>query len=420
MGQGSDASVGLSSPALLRRTNMTAVLQHAWDVQTFTATTAMRTTGLTRSTVLGRADDLVEIGWLRELDDSGAGGGRPQGRPARRYAFEAQAGYVVGVDAGQHRLTACVADLRGRMLARAVRTPERAGDDPSARVALVREAVAEAMASVGAGHQQVLVTVVGVPAPADQHGRSPEGIGGYWARMNPGFADVPETGHTVVVDNDANLAAIAEARVGAGAGVSSFVALLSGERFGAGLVVDDTLLRGRHGGAGELHVLDLVDGVGAADGIGAVARRWACEAIRAGAVPEGSLLLRRAPAPPELADVVDAARHGDATASGIVERLAERLARVSAVLAGLLDVERIIVCGGMVSAAEPIIASAAQKLPRHSRLPVAQLLASSLGSDGVAIGAVHHAVSLVRASPLTYDLLARPARTATAADRARH
>lgn len=413
-GQALDAGVGLSSAALVRRTNMTAVLQYAWDVETFTATDAMGTTGLTRSTVLGRADDLVEIGWLRELDDSGAGDGRPQGRPARRYAFDAQAGYVVGVDAGQHRLTACVADLRGRMLARAVRAPERAGEDPSVRVALLREAVAEAIASVGAEKQQVLVTVVGVPAPADQHGRSPAGVADYWARMNPGFADVLETGHTIVVDNDANLAAIAEARVGAGVGVSSFVALLSGERLGAGLIVDGTLLRGRHGGAGEMHTMDLVDGVGSADGMGALARLWACEAIRGGEVPEGSLLLRRAPAPPELVDVVDAARRGEATASAIVERLAERLARVAAMLAGLLDVERIIVCGGMASAAKPIISSAAQKLLPRSRLPVAQLLASSLGSDSVTIGAVHLGVSLVRASPLTYDLLATPRGTAIA------
>jgi predicted NBD/HSP70 family sugar kinase len=404
MGQESEATVGLSSSNLLRRTNMRAVLEYAWDVETLTATAAMEATGLTRSTVLGRADDLVEIGWLRELDDAPTAGQRVKGRPARRYAFDPQAGYVMGIDAGQHRLSVRVADLRGQMLACAVRRPHRAGDEPSTRVALVREAVVEAMASVGAAQERVLVTVVGVPAPVDQQGQSPGGIDHYWRRMNCGFADVLQIGQTVEIDNDANLAAVAEASAGGGVGLSSFVALLSGERFGAGLIVNDTLLRGVHGAAGEMQVLDLVDGLGSADGLGALARQWAWEAIQGGAVPEGSPMLRRAPARPELADVVDAERRGEAEACAIVERLAERLARVSTLLAGLLNVERIIVCGGVASDACPVIASATQKLLPHSPLPVAQLVASSLGSDSVTVGAVHRALALVRANPLAYEL----------------
>ncbi|MFS2032344.1 ROK family protein, partial [Curtobacterium sp. CT11-45] len=91
-------------------------------------------------------------------------------------------------------------------------------------------------------------------------GASP-GDGGFWDRMNPGFADaVP--GHRVVVENDANLAALAERP---SSGDASFAALLSGERFGSGLVVDGVLLRGAHGGAGEMRVLDLVEGVGSSD-----------------------------------------------------------------------------------------------------------------------------------------------------------
>lgn len=202
---------------------MRAVLEYAGDVETFTASAAMQATTLTRSTVLARADDLVGVGWLRELDDSAAAGGRAEGRSARRYAFAPEAGYVVGVDAGQHRLSVRVADLRGRVVARAVRTPEQDQEDPSTRIALLREAVAEAMAAVGAAQGRVLVTVVGVPAPVDQQGRSPGGSDHYWTRMNPGLVDVFQTGHTVVVDNDANLAAVAEASAGAGAGVSWFV-----------------------------------------------------------------------------------------------------------------------------------------------------------------------------------------------------
>jgi len=403
-GQAPDAGTVFSSPHLLRRANLVAVLQYAWDVEAFTASDVMAATGLTRSTALGLADDLVDLGWIRELDDSRAAGERVKGRPARRYAFDPQAGYVVGIDAGLHRVTACVADLRGHILVRSERTLEPADEDPSLRIDRVRGAVAEAMDQVGAEASQVLVTVVGVPAPSDEHGRSPAGSGGYWGRMNPGFVDVLAIDHSVVVvDNDANLAAIAEGSIGAGVGVSSFVALLSGERFGAGLVIDGSLLRGQHGGAGEMHLLDLVDGVGSADGLGALARAWARGAVEAGEVPQGSALLRRAPDAPELVDVLEAARRGEPAAVVIVERLAGRLARVGAVLAGLLDVQRIILCGAMASAASSLITRATELLPPDAHLPVPQLIASTLGADGVTVGAIHKGLSIVRTSPFRFE-----------------
>lgn len=400
----STVGTGSAPPQSLRRTNMTAVLQYAWDVEELTASDAMAATGLTRSTALARADDLVELGWIRELGDARAPGGRVKGRPARRYAFDPRAGVVVGVDAGQHTLTACVADLRGTVLARAERAPGASGEDPATRVALVREAVAEARGAAGVPESEVLVTVVGVPAPADEHGRSPVGQDGYWGRMNSGFVDALGTTGAVVVDNDANLAATAEASIGAGVGIASFVALLSGERFGAGLIVDGALLRGRHGGAGEMHLLDFVDGVGSAYGLGATAREWGSEAVAAGAVPAGSAMRRRHPDPPELVDVVQAAHDGEAAAEDVVERLAERLARVTAVVAGLLDVELVVVGGALAGAATPVIERAAALVRPYAHLPVPRLVASALGADSVALGAVHRAVALVRGSPLDLEL----------------
>lgn len=383
---------------------MTAVLQYAWDVETFTAIDAITATGLTRSTVLARSGELVELGWLREVEQRRPADEPAKGRPAKRYAFDPRAGYVLGIDAGQHRVTACVADLRGDILARAGRTHGPADDDPAARVARTRAAATEALEGVGAEESAVLITVVGIPAPVDEHGRSPAGQDGYWPRMNADLAVTLGMGRTVVVDNDANLAAIAEGSVGAGVGASSFVALLSGERFGAGLIVDGSLLRGRHGGAGELHLLHLVDGVGSADGLGLVAREWAREAVAGGSIPTGSAMLHRADHAPELVDVVKAAGEDEQAAAEIVERLAERLARVAAILAGLLDVERIIVGGGLASAAGPIIESAAARLAAHTHLPVPTLVASSLGADSVTIGAVRHAIAVVRGNPLEFDL----------------
>lgn len=393
------ANLPSGSPQLLRRANLAAVLDFAWDAASFTATDAIEATGLTRTTVLGLCDELVALGWIGELAPARPSGDRGKGRPARRYAFDRRAGHVVGIDAGQHRATAAVADLAGTVLGRASRTLPPGGEDAVARVRTLHEVRDEALLDAGAHPATLLTTVVGVPAPTDEHGRPPADREGFWGRMNPGIAEgLGRPGHPVVVDNDANLAAIAEGSVGAGLGARSFVTLLSGERFGAGLVVDGALLRGHHGGAGEMHVLDLVDGVGSAAGLAAVARSWV------GEEPGLAGLRRRLPDPVGLADVVAAARTGDPDALAVVDRLGDRLARVCAVLGGLLDVRRVVVGGAVAASADLVIERAAAVLATYMHLPVPEVTASELGADGVVLGAVRRAVGLVRDDPLALRL----------------
>lgn len=399
-------SVISGSPQQLRRANLVAVLDFAWDAGPFTATDAIDATGLTRTTVLGLCDDLVGLGWLRELSAERVPGDRAKGRPARRYAFDRRTGHVVGVDAGQHRVTASVADLAGTVLARATQVLGAGGEDRATRLGGVRDAVDDALREAGAHAGSVLVMVVGVPAPTDGSGRPPASEDGFWARMNPDLAAaLARPGQHVVVDNDANLAAIAEGAVGAGVGARSFVTLLSGERFGAGLMVDGVLLRGRHGGAGELHVLDLVDGVGSAFGLAATVRQWLAD--DAGL----ARLRRRLPAEPEFADVASAALAGDRDAQRVIDRLGDRLARVCAVLGGLLDVERVIVGGAVADSARPVLERTTASLAAYMHLPVPEVVASTLGADAVHLGAVRRALALVREDPLAVTL---PAATATA------
>jgi predicted NBD/HSP70 family sugar kinase len=389
-----------------RRANAAAVLRAAWGTTPFMASDVMASTGLTRSTVLGLCDDLVARGWITELEDARTAGEYRKGRPARRYVFHARAGHVVGVDAGQHRITASIADLHGRTLARTEHPLPGDGLDADARLAGVRAAVGRVLDDAGARKSSVLAVVIGIPAPTDAAGRSPRGDeNGYWSLMNPRLVDVfAQAAQSVVVENDANLAAVAEGAVGAGVGLSSFATLLSGERFGAGLIVDGRLLRGRSGGAGELRLLQLVEGVGSANGLGFVARELVRQAVDDGRVPPGSRLLLASPDELDAADVFAAAAQGDPAAAAIVERLGDRLARVCAVVAALLDVERIIVGGAIAPALGPVIDRATEKLAEFIHPPVPTLLASTLGSASVSIGAVHRALTLVRADPLGFAL----------------
>ncbi|NVM99524.1 ROK family transcriptional regulator [Arthrobacter sp. SDTb3-6] len=386
-----------TSPQLLRRMNVGAVLRYALAAQTFLASEVMAATGLTRSTVLGLCDTLVAQGWIDEVADSREAGQYSKGRPARRYRLRDRAGYIVAVDAGQHTVTAAVADLRGTILARTGHTID--GVQGPVRRTAARGAVDSVLAHADVRPEEVFLVVVGVPAPVDGQGHSPAGHD-YWQHMNPGFPAVFDDCGRTMVDNDANLAALAEhAR---NPGLDSFATLLSGERFGAGLVVDGRLLRGRHGGAGEMRLLDIVQGAGSSEGLGFLAREWAVAASKARTLPPGSALAQLPRAQLSAEAVFAAAAGGDAAAQGIVDRLGERLARVAQILVSLLDVEKVIVAGAIAQAAQPVIDKAAAVLDDVFQPPVPELAASTLGADGVVLGALECGLSMLRDEPLSF------------------
>ena len=435
------ADRGVSSPQLMRRANRQALLQHALAAEAFTAADAMAATGLTRATVLGVCAELEQAGWLEEAPAE-RGGAVSRGRPARRFSLRAQAGILLAVDAGQHTLAAHAADLRGRELAAERLVLEDAplvGDDLEAGAAAAERRL-EALralldrvsaragargpvdaAGAGGSHDAAdavdapaaagvadgrgtagaprLLTVVGVPAPVDAEGRSPSGDAGYWPAMNPGLVDALDG--PVLVENDANLAALAECAHLAlsGADADHLAALLMGERFGAGLVVDGRLLRGADGGAGEMRFLETVLGdPRGADGVAALARRWALEALEAG---ETSAVLSALPAA-ELGakDVFAAARDGDALAGAVLERIGDRLARIAMILSSLIAVDTVVVAGAIAEAIDPVLEHAREALPRIGTPPLPQLRASSLGRDVVVRGALELALTRLREDPL--------------------
>lgn len=385
----------------MRRLNARRVLEYAWVAEAFTASDVMTTTGLTRSTVIGVCDQLVGSGWLQELGDARAVGDYLKGRPARRYSLRDEAAVVVGVDAGFDRMSATVADLRGRVLGRSavtLPTQSAAGPDASARLDLARRVVDDAITSALVNPGSVLALTVGVSAPVAVAGASPGYDTDFWRLMNPGYGQLfASSAPIVTVENDANLAAIAErsSTDGRGRQLDSFIALLVGEGIGAGLMIDSRLVRGRRGGAGEMRFLDHVTGVGSADGLALCARRWAAETIGSRALPEHSVLGRLDPAALHERDVTRAAEAGDAAAAAILDQLGARLAQICLVLGALLDVDRIIVGGSVVESLPGAIRRAATILADSGDPAAPELVASALGAEAVATGAVEHALARV-------------------------
>ncbi|MFC8682588.1 ROK family protein [Microbacterium ureisolvens] len=400
----------LLTPTALRRASLDAVLAFAWDAEAFTASDVIEEVGLTRSTTIDVVDELVGRGLLAELPNARAAGDYRKGRPARRFAFRPESAYVVGVDAGRAHLTATVADLRGD--ARAVRhldvDPEQ--DSPGARRRDAGRVVDDALAAAGVDRSSVAALCIGVPAPVDGDGLSPSHRDDFWRRMNPGFAELFSQWAPIVrIENDASLAAVAERSVGAAVGYDDFVALLAGERLGAGVWVDGRLLRGAHGGAAEMVAFDHVSGVRGAWGLGYRAGDLARKALEEESLPSSSALRELGAAEIDGRTVLTLASQGDVGALAIAQQVGETLAVVAGVLGSLFDSRRIIVSGAVAEGAGPVIDAAVAALPRELDLPAPDIVASTLGGDIVSIGAVCAAVGAAREGVLDLPAFATSA-----------
>lgn len=380
-----------ASSTTVRRANARLVLTELWASgagDTVTANELMVLTGLTRATVLAVCDDLVGLGWLQESSGSGGSAAGTAGRPPRRFSFCAEAGYVVGVDVGDASIRAGVADLRGRIVGRARRQAGFAADQGAEREAAIRDVIAAALADAEIPADRVRVISFGLAAPVRPSGGTPTPAHGtYWGRMQLDPAKVLAgrsdwSGWSVLVNNDANLAALAAGAHGEADPNGDYVVLLSGERFGAGIVAGGRLLLGRDGGAGDLHFLGLLSGVGNQYGLAATARQlWT-------ATPGASALA-----------VFEAARTGDLAATAVVRTLADRLAQVVAALASLLNPERVIVAGAVATSLGQVIDLCRQRLPEYAQLPP-EVTASALGGDIVLLGAIQAGIKQVAETAL--------------------
>jgi predicted NBD/HSP70 family sugar kinase len=220
--------------------------------------------------------------------------------------------------------------------------------------------------------------------------------------MNAGFeTQFSSMAPMVHVENDASLAALAEGAWGAAVGCTDYVSLLAGERLGAGVVVDGRLLRGAHGGAGEMVFLDEIPSVGGAWGLGFRTAEWAREAVESGAVAPDSALLG---VPLEALDaptVFELARAGDRDARRVVDRVGAALATITGVFGSVFDSSLVVVSGAVSDGIQIVLDAARAAIPAHLDLPAPRIVASPLGADVVSIGAVARARSAVRADVLS-------------------
>jgi predicted NBD/HSP70 family sugar kinase len=391
-----------ATPPLLRRVNAGKLLGVLSSAGVMTGTGLIEATGLTRATVHAVCNDLIAMGWVLELDP-----GRDDsvvGRPSRRFEFNSQAGYVLGIDVGAAKTTVLLADLRGETVAKAGRSFQPS-TSPADRTSQVHEAVVEAMSVAGIADPEVLAAGVGVAAPVDREGNilvDDE----FWRQFDTGLTGrlTALHGWPVLLENDANLAALGEHWRGEARGVDDLVVLLAGERFGSGLMDSGRLLHGSRGGAGEMVYLKLVEGVGDTHGIARIAREQGAIAIADTSV---HTCLRDAAGPVTAELVFQAAADGDKVALGILHDVAARTARVIATLGIIFNPALVVIGGAVATAAKSLLPQIETDLATFTSTPP-RVTASTLGDAIVSVGAVRHALNYVETHALDLQLTQRP------------
>ena len=153
-------------------------------------------------------------------------------------------------------------------------------------------------------------------------------------------------GLPAVVEDDANAAALAEWTFGAGQGYRNVLVVMAGTGIGAGLILDGRLFRGRHGWAGELgHVVVLADGPECACG-----HRGCLQTVASGRALERAAAERGLVGAPA---VTGAAERGEAWAVEVLAACGRWLGLAAANVVNLLDLEAVVVGGGLSALGAP-------------------------------------------------------------------
>jgi predicted NBD/HSP70 family sugar kinase len=393
---------------LLRRMTASAVLDALRAGGPMTGSDLIGATGLARPTIHEICNDLIRQGWIRETE-SRPSGDRRRGRPARCYEFQSRAGLVLGIDATD-RVKARLADLRGDPVAEASQPLAHVSVPAAERLAAVRRATDAVLSSAAVDPAHVLAVAVAVPTPVDAEGR-PVGREAYLPGL-PGRDLGPEIGGRygwpVLLENDANLAALGERWRGVAAGIDDLVVMVADERLGSGLFLAGKPVRGHAGGAGELRFLELIEQVGGTHGIAWLVRTLGAEAVaelceQGAPSGAGRRLLELAggdPARVETATVLEAARAGDEVALDIVDRVADRMAHAVAALAGMLDPELVVISGAVADDGELFLDRIRRRLLPDLIDTPPRVELSTLGAQAVVIGAVRMALDHVEAGLL--------------------
>jgi predicted NBD/HSP70 family sugar kinase len=406
------------SPALLRQHNSALVLRAIRQGGSLSRPELAKATGLSQPTVNQISGLLLKRGYVREKP-------LKQGeRPARRgprpplLSFNATAGYVMGVDIAAGKIVILISDLAGRIIGEdstTVARREMLRPDPLLK--LVRARIAVILRRHSIPRRKLMAVGIGTPGIIDPSTGCmnlapalPE-----WEGMNPAERLASSFTCPILVNSDVHLAVLAERGFGAAVGIDDAIYLHLGVGIGLGILINGRLYRGADGAAGEIGYLPIGHSDRAPEagfgrfewtsGSNAFARMARASVGRSGR----GLMLELAGGNPDLIGpqmVFDAARRGDGAATRILSRLVEQLAEGIAAVVCVLNPGTVILGAEIAQARQLLIEPLTRRIAELVPRPPRRFIASSLGEEAVALGAVQTALQAVNEGMFAHSALA--------------
>jgi len=206
-------------------------------------------THLTAQAVANIVDELVSEQLLMEIGRLRSG----RGQPPIQFAVNPDGAVTIGVEIAADHMVTTVLDLSGKVRSETIMPVENTSPEHivplfAGEVKKVRKRYPSKLLGIG----------VVMPGPFEIEGMSsvgPTTLPG-WSSINPAAVLSEASGETVIVENDANAAAVGERLFGAGRTISNFCMIYFGVGVGLGLIHDGAPFRGAFGNAGEIgHVV---------------------------------------------------------------------------------------------------------------------------------------------------------------------
>ena len=241
----SSASSRPGTPSLLRELNDRAALRLLLDGQSLTRSQLSEMTGVSKVTVAQMMARLEDRGLVTAAGELAGG----RGPNATLYAVVPSSAWVAGLYVEQGLVNTAVADVTGKVIAE-VREDTNGAPEP---IGLVRSAVDRACARAGISADRLSAFVIGSPGVVDPRTGDPSltiNLPEWHEGVLAGLRGALRT--PVLIENDVNLAAMAERAVGAAVGCDDFVLLWVGIGIGLATVLGGRLHRGASGAAGEI------------------------------------------------------------------------------------------------------------------------------------------------------------------------
>ncbi|GLW45922.1 transcriptional regulator [Streptomyces sp. NBRC 14336] len=372
-----------ASPSTARALNDRLALRLFQQEGPLTAGRLKELTGLSRPSVADLLERLTAAGLIVVVGESGE---QRRGPNAKVYGIVADRAHLAALDVRTEGVSVAVSDLLGRVLTEAsapIDTGVGTGPAVEQAVALVERAVKEA--GVDRPHT-VGIGAPGLIDPATGELRDSTGLPEWHRRLVAALQErFPQA--RVGVENETNLAAVAEHRDGAARDRDTFVLVWLGMGVGAAVMLDGAIRRGASGGTGEIGFLPVPGTTGLPSATGcdggfhslagaaAVAELAAAHGLTAAG--EAAALVRAASAEPS-----------EPAHAAFLDAFADRVALGAAAVVSVLDPGCVVLAGenGRAGGA-PLAERVQSRLAALSPLPT-EVRPSALGGEAVLRGAL--------------------------------